>query len=313
MINNLTLFKKEFDIHLKNFLNKKIKQIISYTKDTHIVDYVNHANEIALNGGKRIRPFIAYLSYFAFGGKDEDRIIKFLVSLETFHLFALIHDDIMDKDKLRHGVSTSHLYISNELKKRGNKDHDHLGISQAILVGDLFFNWAWEIISLNSKTNVRKLFSEMVDGTAVGQMLDVDSKNNNVSKDLIYEINPAPFFKEFYSHITDPKMLKRCWINYLKTARYSFMYPLLIGASLSKNLTFNEKKLCNKLGLNLGIAFQAQDDIFDSDNKLDIEFQKEIIRNNIENAKKLIEKSKMKKEYKEKFTEFIETIEKRKF
>lgn len=288
MINDLTLFKKEFDIYLKSFLDQKIKRIQSYTKDPYIIKYINHANKIALSGGKRVRPFIAYLSYCSFGGKG--KIVSTLLSLEIFHLFALIHDDIMDKDKLRHGVSTSHTYITEELNKREKKDNEYFGISQAILVGDLFFNWAWEIIGLNSNNKVRKLFSEMIDGTAIGQMLDIESKSNNrIPEDLMYEI------------------------NYLKTARYTFIYPLLIGASLSRKLENSENKFLEELGFNLGMAFQAQDDIFDSDNKKYIESQRKLIKNNMKNARRLVEKSKIEKEYKEKFLEFIVTIEKRKF
>ncbi|MDP2638022.1 MAG: polyprenyl synthetase family protein [Candidatus Levybacteria bacterium] len=289
---NLQEFKKEFDIQLKNFLDNKIEQIKSYTKDPHVIDYLNHANLIALSGGKRVRPFIAYLSYSAFREKNSpanEETIKFLISLEIFHLFALIHDDIMDKDKLRHGISTSQFYIENELKRKGNKDSKHIGISQAILVGDLFFNWAWEIISSNNQKIVSNFFSEMVEGTISGQMLDIESKNEDLTQDLMHQI------------------------NYLKTARYSFIYPLLIGASLAKNLTNDETKFLKELGLSLGIAFQTQDDIFDSDNKSQIESQNKIIKTNMENAKKLIEKSKMEKGYKEKFLEFIKTIEKRRF
>ena len=102
-------------------------------------------------------------------------------------------------------------------------------------------------------------------------------------------------------------------INYLKTARYTFIYPLLIGASLSRDLKVDEKKFLKELGLNLGMAFQAQDDIFDSDNEKHIESQKKLIKFNMENAKKLVEESKMEKVYKEKFLEFIVVIEKRKF
>ena len=268
MIDNLALFKKGFDIYLKNFLNKKIEQIRSYTKDQHIINYINHANKIALSGGKRIRPFIAYLSYCAFGGKEKNEAIKLLISIEIFHIFCLIHDDIMDKDSMRHGLQTSHSYIADKLKKeRGNKNCKHFGNSQAILLGDLFFNWSSEIINLNSDFNesitkkVRKMFSEMVEGTIIGQMLDIESKSlKNISKDLTYEI------------------------NYLKTAKYSFIYPLLIGACLSGNLTDEIYRFCNELGLNLGIVFQAQDDIFDLDNKFHIESQKELITNNITNA-----------------------------
>lgn len=284
---NLQSFKKEFDIHLKDFLDRKIKQTKFYTKNPQIISYINHANEIALSGGKRIRPFIAYLAYCGFGGKKQGQVIKIIAALEIFHLFALIHDDIIDKDQLRHGIPTSQAYIANELRKRGNKDSKHLGLSQAILVGDLFFNWAWEIVG--QEKSINKLFSEMVDGTAVGQMLDVESKNKSLDQTLIYEI------------------------NYLKTARYSFIYPLLIGASLAKKLTSEEIKFLKDIGLSLGMAFQAQDDIFDSDNKEYIESQKKLIRNNLEKARILIKKSKINEAHKKKFFEFINLLEKRKF
>lgn len=289
-MNDLILFKKEFDIYLKKILTDKISNIKQYTKDKSVIDYINHADKITLNGGKRIRPFIAYLSYLAFGGTEKEKIIKLLVSLEIFHSFALIHDDIMDKGKLRHDITTSHLYIANELKKRGIKDYEHLGNSQAILLGDLFFNWALEIINLNSEIIVRKLFFEMVEGTAIGQMLDIESKSGkNITEDLTYEI------------------------NYLKTAKYTFIYPLLIGAALVGNFTPEVKRFCETLGLDLGIAFQTQDDIFDNDRSDKIELQKKIIKNNINNSKKLVNESKMEKEYKEKFLEFIEVMENRKF
>ncbi|MDO8583341.1 MAG: polyprenyl synthetase family protein [bacterium] len=289
-MNDLELFKKEFDILLKNFLDEKIQCLHNYTKEKFVIDYVNHANKITLNGGKRVRPFIAYLSYLSFGGKEKEKIIKLLISLEIFHSFALIHDDIMDEETLRHNVITSHLYVANELKKRGVKNYKHMGNSQAILLGDLFFNWAAEIINLNSDLTVRKLFLEMAEGTIIGQMLDVESKSRkNITEDLIYEI------------------------NYLKTAKYTFIYPLSIGASLAGNLTSDIKKFCENLGLNLGIAFQAQDDIFDKDSADKIQSRKIIIANNIASAKKLVKESNIEKDYKERLLEFINVLANREF
>lgn len=289
-MNDLEIFKKKFDIYLKSFLYDKLQHLHIYTKEKSVIDYVNHAGRITLNGGKRIRPFIAYLSYLAFGGKEKEKIMKLLVSLEIFHSFALIHDDIMDEDESRHGISTSHRYIANILKKRGIKKYKHMGNSQAILLGDLFFNWASEIINLNSDAIVRKLFFEMVEGTAIGQMLDVESKSRkNITEDLIHEI------------------------NYLKTAKYSLIYPLLIGAGLAGNFTPDIKRFCEELGLNLGIAFQTQDDIFDKNQTDKLELQKKIIRNNINSAIKLVKESKMEGKYKKRLLEFIDVMEHRKF
>lgn len=296
-MNNLNVFKHEFDFYLKNYFDKKIQIIKNYTKDVSIIDYIKYTKKITLSGGKRIRPFVAYLAYQAFGGREKEKSLKFLISLEVFHIFALIHDDIMDKGNMRHGIYTSHIYIGEKLKKKENKNYEHLGNSQAILLGDLLYNWAAEIINLNSDFDqstiqrVRKLFFDMVDGTIIGQMLDVDSQSQQ-------KITPALNSK----------------INYLKTARYSFIYPLLIGASLVKELSPNTAKFCKELGLGLGVAFQSQDDIFDNDQKhKDLESQKKIVEDNLKNAKIIIANIEMEKEYRNKFIDLVEIIEKRTF
>ena len=297
-MNDLNLFKTEFDLYLKNYLDKKIEEIKIYTEDNSVIDCITYAKRITLAGGKRIRPFIACLAYQAFGGREKEKSLRLLISLEIFHIFALIHDDIMDKGSTRHGIPTSHIYVGEKLKKeRGNKNYEHFGNSQAILLGDLFFNWATEIINLNSDFDqtiiqrIRPLFFDMVDGTIIGQMLDVDSQSRQ-------KITPALNYK----------------INYLKTARYSFIYPLLIGASLAKKLTPHVEKFCKDLGLGLGMAFQSQDDIFDTDQKYkDLESQKKIVEDNLKNAKSIIANMEMKPEYKKKFLDLVEILEKRTF
>ncbi|MDO8621464.1 MAG: polyprenyl synthetase family protein [Candidatus Levybacteria bacterium] len=297
-MNDLEVFKQKFDPYLQDYLDKKMKSIINYTKDSSIIDYINYAKKITLSGGKRIRPFIAFLTYQAFGGKETEKVLKLLIALEIFHIFALIHDDIMDKGNMRHGIYASHIYIGEKLKKeRGNKNYEHFGNSQAILLGDLFFNWATEIINLNldfdqsAIQRVRKFFFDMVDGTIVGQMLDIDSQSR---QKIIPTLNSK--------------------INYLKTARYSFIYPLLIGASLAGELTSHAERFCKELGLGLGIAFQSQDDIFDTNRKhKDLASQKEIVKDNIKSAKIIIANMEMEIKYKKKFLDLVEIIEKRTF
>ncbi len=297
-MNDLQKFKEKFDPYLKRFLEQKIDSLSKYSTDIYISGYINYVKKIALMGGKRIRPYIAYLSYFAFGGKEVEKALKILVSLEIFHLFALIHDDIMDKDNMRHNLQTSHSYIADKLKKeRGNKNYKHAGNSQAILLGDLFFNWSAEIINLNLDSDqtimqrIRQLFFDMVDGTIIGQMLDIDSQSR-------HKITPTLNSK----------------INYLKTARYSFIYPLLIGASLAIKIDKDIEEMLEELGLNLGMAFQAQDDIFDvTQNAVDIKQNKKVIENNFNQAINLVSKLPIKENVKSTFLNLIEIIEKRSF
>jgi geranylgeranyl diphosphate synthase, type I len=315
---DLIVFKKRFDVLLEKYLDKKIQKINIYTEDSSVRNYLNYLKKISLSGGKRIRPYLAYLMYQELSGKENQNVLEFLVFLEIFHTYCLVHDDIMDKSSLRHGIPTAQIYVSDYLKKEKRLgDLNHVGNSQAILLGDILLTWSQEIISSNDKfpqkiiNKVKTYFYEMVDEVIVGQMIDVDMvTRKNVSKELIDEKTR------------------------LKTAGYSFINPLLIGAALSRNMNKNIETFCREFGLAMGIAFQTQDDLLDatsSDKKLgkttsldqsqnqhtyftyfpSLEYGKKIISENFNQAKKLVEKSKMKNLYKQKFFDLIGAIEKR--
>ena len=317
-MNEIKLFKKQFDPYLKDCLDKKIENITNYTKDPSILNYVKYIKKIILAGGKRIRPYIAYLMYKALEGEEKEKTLKLLVFLELFHVFCLVHDDIMDKANLRHNVSTIHKYILDTLRKQKRiNDLRHTGNSQAILAGDFLFSWSQEILNLNTEFNqkimqkVKTLFCEMVDEVIVGQMIDVDiTTRSKVSKDLIDEKTR------------------------LKTAGYSFIKPLQIGAALSGKDNINIQKFCKEFGLTIGIAFQAQDDLLDitsstkqlgktasldKSNRQHTYFShyksnnggKRIIRENFDKAKKLIENLRTEKIYKQKFLNLVKIIEQR--
>ncbi len=216
---DIRAFKGQFDRVLARFLERKMKEISGLTRDPYILSIAKHGCDLALQGGKRIRPYIAYISYRAAGGKNKN-VIETLVGLELFHTFALVHDDIMDKGLARHGVPTANKVF---------------GDAQAILLGDLLFNWASEIIS---NTKGQPVFVKMVDEVILGQMLDVDAiRRSNVSDRFIQD-----------------KMR-------LKTASYSFIRPMQFGVALAGKPGLYS--FCETFGLPLGLAFQIQDDLLD--------------------------------------------------
>lgn len=218
-------FKREFDKYLLSFIESKINNLPPH-KNKEIAGILKHLYEIS-SEGKRIRPYLAYLAFISSGEIDKKETLRFFVFLEIFHLFCLVHDDIMDKADTRHGLETI---------------NSRYGNSQAILIGDLLLSWSFDNLlanqSLRSKNieEVRKIFFEMIDEVCLGQMLDVNIGTKKISMDE--EINRKIFFK---------------------TATYSFINPLRIGAALAgkKNNDFV------KLGTYLGIAFQIQDDLLD--------------------------------------------------
>jgi len=231
-------FQKAFQSHLEQVLEGRIAALARLTKDEFLLSILNHSLQLAKTG-KRVRPFMVKMAYDAFGGDQKKDIWQILVGMEIFHMFALVHDDVMDEATTRRGIITTHVYVANELKARErNGDARKIGESQAILLGDLLLSWAM-IQFENCELKVRQQFTQMTDEVILGQMIDVDLSTQDMPpKDLI-----------------DQKMI-------LKTASYTFIRPLMIGLALAEG-NEEQKKFCQEFGLSLGVAFQIQDDLLD--------------------------------------------------
>lgn len=221
-------FKKEIDREINSFFENKVNYLLN-NQNLDIDQLLSHVGKI-LREGKRIRPYMAYLTYKSFGGKEDKKAIKLLSFIEIFHLFCLVHDDIMDNAEKRHGVKTINKLYGN---------------SQAILVGDFLFSWAWEILLTNTEfeksatERTVRVFLQMIDEVFSGQIIDLDiASKKKVSNEEILN-----------------KML-------LKTAGYSFIKPMTIGAYLAKDIK-KEQKSIEEFGRYLGLAFQIQDDLLD--------------------------------------------------
>jgi geranylgeranyl diphosphate synthase type I len=183
--------------------------------------------------------------------QEDEGALRLLVALELFHLFCLVHDDIIDKGAERHSIPTVHRFVAAELDKVDHlcdsawHNHEHIGNAQAILLGDMLFAWSQEVFhnsrdfSCGTLHEARRYFNFMIDEVVIGEMLDVDMMTRHAtSKDAIYQ-----------------KML-------LKTASYTFIRPLQIGAALA-GCGEQCEQFCHDLGLALGLAFQIQDDLLD--------------------------------------------------
>src|SRR3989344_5660813 len=136
-------FKARFQPVIEAELQRLLQQYSSLNLDPFIADLYTASADIAREGSKRIRPYIGYLSYMTFGGVDTPEVLPALCGLELLHVFALIHDDIMDHGTVRHGLPCVDVRAAEALQKSGARgDIDDIARSQAILVGDAVFNWA---------------------------------------------------------------------------------------------------------------------------------------------------------------------------
>ena len=175
--------------------------------------------------GKKIRPILTLLSAELFGGTIEQAKHAAL-AIEIFHNFTLIHDDIMDEAPIRRGVPTVHNKWNNNI---------------AILSGDVMFVKAYEQLSLcnpNFLPQLLKVFNKTAIEVCEGQQMDMDFENQeSISQDAYIKMIRLK-----------TSVLLGCALE---------MGAIICGAS-AKN-----KKLIYDFGVNIGIAFQIQDDLLD--------------------------------------------------
>lgn len=251
---NLQEFRNEFDKHLLVFVNKKIQDYTTLLGNKETQAVFAHVGKY-IEGGKRIRPYSAYLALCESGKTPIVRDWAVFVALELIHVLALIHDDIIDKAQERRGIASLHTYIS-KLYPLTRGDSVHFGNSQAILVGDIIFAAAFQsLFESHAPVDVQRKVHQMLDEVILGQMLDVELAHTEpVSRDVIVE-------KSRY-----------------KTALYTFARPLEIGALLSGSSEKAQETLC-VVGESLGLLYQLQDDfldIFDTKNELKKELMNDI-------------------------------------
>ncbi len=244
-------FKKKIDTEIRKYFDDAIKETEKI--DRNAAGSLRQAKKIIMAGGKRARAAFMYYGYVAAGGNDIKKILKTSISIELTHLFLLIHDDIIDQDEKRHGMTTIHTYY-DELGKRffKNKDSKHFGESMAIIIGDMVGALGSQVIfesGFDAKLIVKALnkLQRIISMTVIGESEDIRIENKGKA--------------------TTTEILK---MYEYKTAKYTIEGPLHLGAILGGA---NEKFLdcLSRYAIPAGIAFQIQDDvlgIFGNEEKL---------------------------------------------
>jgi len=213
-------------ISLYEIERNKINSILSTALKNRNPNSLYEPGSYILNsGGKRLRPLLVLLSVKAVGGKFNNAY-NAAAAVEMLHNFTLVHDDIMDNADKRRGRLTLH------------KKYDH---NTAILTGDSLLSIAYEFLLKDCNGNAKEVISSFTHGlieVCEGQSLDTDfesRKNVSLSEYIV--------------------MIKK------KTAAMAEMC-CKIGALLGRG-TKKQVNALGKYGLNLGIAFQIQDDLLD--------------------------------------------------
>jgi len=227
-----TVFKQEQEKNisyiedvLKNYLPKNP----SFQKT--IYDAMEYG---VMAGGKRLRPMMMYQAYKMFGGEDKELIEPFMAAIEMIHTYSLVHDDLpaMDNDTYRRGRKTTHVVYGEDM---------------GILAGDALLNFAYETAikgasaakAAKNAINALAILSKKagIMGMVGGQVVDVELTGKKLDEERL----------DFIFKLKTGALLEA---------------SLMVGAALAGA---DEKyiELMEQAGLNIGMAFQIQDDILD--------------------------------------------------
>ncbi len=229
--------KELFDAHLKEDIAAIEDMLVSFlpkeiTYQKTIADAMEYS---VMGGGKRLRPMIMWETYRLFGGKDEKEVFPFMAAMEMIHTYSLVHDDLpaMDNDDYRRGRKTTHVVYGEDM---------------GILAGDALLNYAYETAADAVAANKENLTGSVkalqilakkagVFGMVGGQVVDVELTGKPLNKEQV----------EFIYRLKTGALLEA-----------SFM----VGAALA-GASEDEIRKMEKIGYNVGMAFQIQDDILD--------------------------------------------------
>lgn len=185
-----------------------------------------------LNGGKRLRPILLFMTLDILGS-DMEKGLATASAIEMIHSYSLVHDDLpaLDNDDYRRGKLTTH-------KKFGE--------AQGILIGDALLTHSFYILTqknnylpASSIVEIVKLTSDYagINGMIGGQMVDIESEGKKIDIETL---------KYMHSHKTG-KLLK---------------LPVECACIIA-SATNKEKETLTKYADLIGLAFQIKDDILD--------------------------------------------------
>ena len=218
----------EFEKLLESYqarVNQKLEVLLP-DDDSILISAMRYS---VLNGGKRLRPILAYLTG-ELNDTEAEYIDTLASSLELIHCYSLIHDDLpaMDDDELRRGNPTTH------------KKFDE---ATAILAGDALQPLAFELISTikTSDRNKVQMISSLSEacgylGMVGGQIKDINSN----------QIKDVESLDSMHSE---------------KTGR--LIQASIETAGILSGLSASDIESLKKYGGKIGLAFQIQDDIID--------------------------------------------------
>ena len=174
--------------------------------------------------GKQMRPMLIFLcSKLLNSGKLNEKVYRGASVIELIHTATLIHDDVVDESNKRRGFFSINAIWKNKI---------------AVLVGDFLLSKGMLLCIDNKDYDILDVISESVKQMSEGELLQIEkSKKLDIDEETYFEI--------------------------IKKKTASLISSCCTIAAISVGSKPNQIKKIARLGLNIGIAFQIKDDLFD--------------------------------------------------
>lgn len=208
-----------------------------------------------IEGGKRLRARFCLTGWQAVAYASDrpqsplsDEAVAAAGALEIFHAAALVHDDLIDNSDTRRGRPSAHRALEAAHRRdRWHGGSEAFGRSAGILLGDLLVAWSDDLLEEGLRISAhadraRAEYARMRREVTVGQYLDLVEEAAAGTVDSVDHAARALRVATY------------------KSARYSVLQPLVIGASLAGANTDQLDALA-RFGTPVGLAFQLRDDV----------------------------------------------------
>lgn len=214
------------------------------TENVHVKAIAESYMSLLGRGGKRLRGVLAVTGYELAGGRDAAMITEVAGAIEALHAYLLVNDDVADESPLRRGGPTAHVAAAQQLlllgaapalaAKIGSDTAQHASFyaqhhAQSVLL-ELDVPPARKIRAL-------RIMNAALARTGLGQILDMTA-----------------------SLVSQPNETDIMEVAERKTAYYSFLMPLQMGAALG-GWPDHQLAVFEPYALHAGLAFQLRDDL----------------------------------------------------
>ncbi|MEM7297444.1 MAG: polyprenyl synthetase family protein [Bacteroidota bacterium] len=210
---------------MKELLQKLEDKVSSYRFGEEPHNLYEPIRYILSLGGKRLRPMLVLLGY-GLKEKDHDQIIEPALTVELFHNFTLMHDDIMDDAPIRRGQPTVHEKWNNTV---------------AILSGDTMLVKAYDLLLYTPQNRLHEAiqkFNKCAAEVCEGQQFDMNY--------------------EEYETVTEEQYIEMIRLKTAVLLGFSLEYGGILAG-----MDQDQLGLLNSIGEQAGIGFQLMDDLLD--------------------------------------------------